>query len=196
MAFPTMWSQKALVSLTKKGGGTPINYQCLLETIDIDEGDKDIEETVTLCGGRLIKIMPQALSTVTFEGYPVGIGVTQATDLGFSQQFNATSDTGQPLETYPTTESDMYRVAIMWCSSPTITQAHDAIASSTTAPISAYRWVAHDTYITSNKKAFTDGGLKFTVSVKCPQFDKAGQALIYEQETDGSQELTALSTTY
>lgn len=199
MAFPTMWSQKAMVCLSKKGAASDINYQSLISTIDIDEGDKDIEETVTVAGGRLVKIMPQTLTTVTFEAYPVGLATTQVDNLGFSQQFNAgTVDPTPPLTTQPTHDSDLWRVAILWTNAPygaAVGQVDSAIDE---IPLlsQAYRWYATEAYITSNKKSFTDGGLKFTITMKCPQFSKAGTALTHEQEADGTALLPVLTTPY
>lgn len=189
MAYPSMWSQKALVTLTKKGG-SDINYHCVIETIDIDEGERNITEVSTVCGGRLVKVEPQTMTTVTFEGYPVGIATTQVDSLGFSQQMNGTEDTTQPLSSSPVQDPDLYRVAIMWTNDSTITSAVAAVPSGK----EAYRWVGKDAYWTKNPKSFTDKGLKFTVTIKCPIFNKAGVALITEEGSDGSTTMSALST--
>ena len=68
-----LWTEKALVSIAAQGG-TDITFQSLTETIDIDPGEKDIEQIVLTSGGRLVKFVPEGLTTVTIEAYPKEVG--------------------------------------------------------------------------------------------------------------------------
>ena len=196
--WPDMWSQRALVSLRIKGTGTSeLKFQSIIETIDIDEGDADVTEVSTVAGGRLMKEEPQGLTTVTFEGYPVGIS-TDATkdDLGWSQLFHGGTwaTGGGSMSSSPTIFRDKYRVTILWTTLAGATAAEQTIALSTTAPPKSYRYSGKNGYITSLKKSFTDKGLKFTCTIKVPQFNKAGTANIVEEDSDGSAALVVMST--
>ena len=76
------WSETALITVSKFNPSTAAstdktvneNFMALTETIDVDLGDKDIEQVVTLGGGRLLKKTPQDLTTITVELYPLTIG--------------------------------------------------------------------------------------------------------------------------
>jgi len=184
------WSETCLISITPKGG-TEVQLAAMTETVDIDMGDKDIEQVPTLIGGRVIKKVPQDISTITFEGYPIGIASTD--NKGISQFFHttnaATYDTTEPLAVSSTLGRDLWRISILW------TEVAPATASgATTAAKAAYRISYANAYLTSMKPSFTDGILKVTFAFKCAAFNKQGTAQIHEESTEATTALTALST--
>ena len=189
------WSETCLIDITPKGS-TAVQFAALTETVDIDQGDKDIEQVVNLKGGRIVKKTPQDLTTITFEGYAVGVNaVTGASDLGPSQFFNASNTTFDTTETTgiistPTIGRLLYRVCIMWTEDTTPTTASGA----STALFAARRYAVVNAYLTSYKESFTDGILKYTMTFKVPAFNKQGTAQIREDSTLTTTALSALTT--
>lgn len=188
MAVDT-WSETALIAISKIDG-TNTQYACLTETVDIDIGDKDFDVMNTLCGGRLVKFNPQDATSITLEAYPVEAGTdTPGTSgNGFFDLMN-TQDGSQPMQIDNDRNRDKYRMAVLWTDKSGVTDATAAIDGSN----SGLRFVAADGYFTSVKPSFTDGVLKYTVIFKVPPFDKAGDANIKMESTDGTATLSALA---
>lgn len=188
MALPAgAWSETALVTITKyaSGGGTDVQFAALTETIDMDMGDKDVDQVATVRGGRLMKKTPQDITTLTFEGYPVDIDSAGGT--GVSQMFESgTWDTTEPLQATSDRSRDLFRIVILWTDDTAATSAVNATAATT----NAYRIIFAHAWMTSMKPSFTDGVLKFTFAFKCAAFNPNGVALVCEQSGDA----TALTT--
>jgi hypothetical protein len=192
MALPGgAWTETAFVSITRytAAGGTDYNYSALTETIDIDLGDKDIEQITGLRGGKMVKKVPMDLTTLTFEGYPLDMDATGAT--GVSQAFygETTWDITEPLAQTITINRDLFRVTILWTDSTYTTQT-GITATSTSS--NSYRMVFAHCYMTSYKPSFTDGILKATFTFKSVAFNKNGVGLIHEDSGDATA-LAALS---
>jgi len=184
------WSETALITITKyaAGGGTDVEYASLIETIDLDLGEKDVEFRPNLKGGNIIKKIPQAGTTLTFEGYPVDIDAAGGT--GVSQMFHGgTWNTSEPMTVTASTSRDIFRIAILFTDDTTATSA----AGETAASSNSYRWVFVHAYMTSMKPSFTDQILKFTFTFKVAPFNKNGVALIREDSGDATA-LVALNT--
>ena len=174
------WSETALVTITKLDG-TNVEFAALTETIDIDMGDKDIDQVSTVSGGRLIKKTAQDLTTITFEGYPIDIDSASGT--GVSQMFEGgTWDTTEPMEAFASRGRDLFRIAILWTDDSTATSGAGATAAST----NSYRIDFAHCYMVSMKPSFTDGVLKFTFSFKVPAFNPNGTANIREESGDAT----------
>ncbi|MFA5132759.1 MAG: hypothetical protein WC444_05560 [Candidatus Paceibacterota bacterium] len=165
------WTETCLIGLAKKDS-TDTQVNGVTETVDIDLGDKDAEWTPLLNGGRVVNYTPMADTSVTLECYCVGAKQADgATQLGF---FNAMmgNSTVQSDRVH-----DKYRLTILWTDDTSITTAGAAITTTATA----LRFVAAEGHVTSIKPSMTDGRLKFTVTMKFPAFDKAGNACIFFQ---------------
>lgn len=184
------WSETALVTITKyaDAGGTNYEYAALTETIDIDLGDKDIDQIVNLKGGRMVKKIGQDITTITLECYPVDIDAAGST--GVSQLFESgTWDTTEPMEATSSRSRDMFRVALLWTDDTAATSGAGATAAAT----NSYRITFAHAYCTSMKPSFTDGILKFTLQFKCPAFNPQGVAIAREDSGDATA-LVALNT--
>jgi len=171
-------------------GGTAIQYAPIVETVDIDEGDKDTEFIPVLSGGRLYKKIPQDGTTITFEGYPLGADPSQ----GPSQFFQGTTtyDTTSPVYINSSRTRDLFRIVILWTDDTAATVATAAI----TAGKSAYRYAVVHAVCTSHKKSYTDGVLKNTFVFKVPPFNTQGTSQIREESTpDAAGGTTCLTTT-
>lgn len=186
MAYPQgAWSETAFISITRYGaaGGTDKSYAALTETIDIDLGDKDIEQMTGLLGGKMVKKVPMDVTTITFEGYPLDMDATGST--GVSQMFygETTWDITEPLAATVTIQRDLFRVVILWTDSTWTTQTG---TSATATSSNAYRMAFAHCYMTSCKPSFTDGVLKLTFVFKCVAFNKNGVGLIHEDSGDAT----------
>lgn len=185
MALPDTWSETALVDITKSGGND-IKFYTITETIDIDIGNKDFDVIATLAGGRIVKFTPQEPITITLEVYPVEAGTdTGTTGKGFFDLMN-TQDANQPVEISLDRVRDKYRIVILWTDDTAVTSATAAINLNQTG----LRISAKNGYFTGMKPSFTDGILKWTVTFKCPPFDKSGNANVKIQSTDGTATMT------
>jgi len=177
-----MWSETCLVEVYPMGG-SKIKFAASLSSVDIDMGDKDVEQIPTLSGGRLIKKVPQDIATITFEGYSTDIDAAGGT--GFAQLFHDIDDNwdaSEPLEQQATRNRQLYRVTILWTDDTSATEASGATADGT----NSLRFIAANCYMTSYKQSFTDGELKATMTFKVPAFYKDGSANIKEQSATGT----------
>ena len=87
-------------------------------------------------------------------------------------------------------ERDQYQIVILWTEDTTISTAESAVTNSN----QGLRIVAKNGYFTGVKPAFTDCVLKFTVTFKCPPFDKSAAANVTMESTDGTEDLSAVSS--
>lgn len=192
------WSETAFVAISYYGGGAEagndVQFATLTETIDIDMGDKDIDQIASIKGGRLVKKSPQDITTITLEVYPTDIdskGGGTATGVGqlFEDKY-ANWDAAEPLQQPASRNRELYRIALLWTNDTTATTGNGAVASGN----AAYRLIFAHCYCTSMKPSFTDGVLKVTLTFKVVAFNPNGIANICEQSTDTTQALSALST--
>lgn len=197
------WSETALVAIAYYGNGSQTNndiqFATLTETIDIDMGDKDIDQIASIAGGRLVKKVPQDITSITMEVYPMDIDAkgtgTSYVATGVSMLLHDLStnwDTSEPLQQLATRNRDLFRVALMWTDDTTCTTGNGAIASAK----NAYRMVFAHCYCTSCKTSFTDGVLKATLVFKVTAFNPNGIANICEQSLDGSATTISALNTY
>jgi len=189
------WSETALVAIAYYGSGSEtsndIQFASLTETIDIDMGDKDIDQVASIGGGRLVKKVPQDITTITLEMYPLDIDAIGGT--GVAQLFHDTKanwDSSEPLEVTSSRNRELYRIAILWTDDTSVTTGNGAVTSGS----NAYRIIFAHAYCTSAKPSFTDGVLKVTATFKVPAFNPNGVGNIHEQSIDGTATLNALNT--
>ena len=180
MAAPDSFREVALVNVND--GTTDIDVATIIETIDIDQGDKDIEGMPNVKGGRIVKFTPEADTTITFEGYPIGVGDKDGTTAtGLSNFFHGGTDATPPFSVTNSRTRSEFTVTIMWT---------DGTATSATASVLsgnyAYRVNFAHCYFVSCKPEFTDTILKATFKFKCPAFTKVGVGNITEDEADGT----------
>jgi hypothetical protein len=189
MAKPDVWAIEALINLND--ATTDMTIAPLVETIDIDVGDRDMEGVPNVAGGFLQKKSPQADTTITFEGYPVGIGDIDATTQdGIMSFFLGGSDTAAAFYTQVDTNrlnDKVFTVNIMWTDS-TVTAATASIASGKYA----LRYTFNNCTLISCKPSMTDGVLKATWKFKCPAANKAGTGNIIIESTDGTASMPSI----
>ena len=180
MANEDAWQETCLVAISAQGG-SDVNFQALTETVDIDNGEKDIEGVPLVNGGRVTKWTAEGDATITLEAYPVEVGTdTGSTGKGFFDLLY-TQDTDQPIAITNDRTRSKYRLAIMWTDDTSVTSAADATSSGNTG----MRMTFADGHFTSVKPSFTDGILKFTITFKVTAFDKNANSNKKFESTDG-----------
>lgn len=190
MTQPDTWSETGLVSMTKVGG-EEVQFYTITETVDITIGTKDFDVINNLAGGRLVKYNPQEPMEVTLEAYPVEAGTadtTSGTGNGFFDLLwgGIGSSGSQPVEISSDLKREKLRLTVLWTDDTSVSDATADI------PINSagMRIIGKNGYVTEANPSFTDGILKFTVTFKCPPFDKQGNSNITVQSTDGTATMT------
>ena len=167
--------------------------------MDIDVGEKDIDIINLLNLGQVTKIGNMGMTTVTFEGYALEAGTSEAgganvNATGFWDAFANTirSDTSEPQGTAVTATATRFRVSILWTNDGAATAASGAVTSG--AGYKGKRFVIADCYCVSCKPSMTDGVLKTTLAFKGAAFDKAAAALIKMDSGHDTSPITALAS--
>ena len=187
--MPDLWSERCWFSMMKKGTATWEHFHPIVETIDMDEGDKDIEKKDAIGGGSLIVKKRQGMSTITFEAYPAGIATTGDDDVGFTQQFHGQTYDETAAKTSTTTHTwPKYRSVLLWTDQG-VSNATEAI----TTDYNAIRYTMNECYVTSDKFSYTDGSKKHTVLVKFAPFDKDNTANETVESAKDGETLDAVS---
>ena len=191
MTQPDTFSEVGLVSLQVLNG-TAKEFYTITETVDIKVGNKDFDVINTMAGGRSVKFTPQEPTTITLEAYPVEAGTSGSgtTGNGFFDLMH-TVDATQPLAIAVDRTRTKLKAYILWTDDTTVTSATSTININQ----SGIRIVAQNGYVTSCDPSFTDGVLKWTITMKFPTFTKAGVANVTMYSTDGTATQT-VTTTY
>ena len=67
------WMEECLVGISVIAG-EEVQFASIIQTVDLDIGEKDIEGLALVNGGRVTKWTPEGDSTITFEAYPLETG--------------------------------------------------------------------------------------------------------------------------
>jgi len=176
------WSETALITISRWGSSagttTNENLHGITETIDIDLGEKGVDQIPTLGGGRLMKKTPQDITNITLELYTLGIGgdgavsaVTAPTVCnGLEAFFADATDTTEPLASKMTRTRTPYRLSFLWTDDTTATGALQTTAATTNSKRLSFAFF----YLTSHKITYTDGVYKVTAIFTGPAFNRNG----------------------
>jgi len=186
-AIDDAWMETCLIGISVIGG-SEVQFAAITETVDFDVGDKDIEGIPILNGGRVTKFNPEADSTITFEAYPVEAGTDSGTTgQGFFDLVHS-QDATEPTRIENDHVRNKYRVVVTWTTDVITTASQDIDVNE-----HAFRIAMANGRFTSVKPSFTDGILKFTVTFKCPAFDKSSGSNVMMESTDGTILIAALN---
>jgi hypothetical protein len=183
----TFGEASTLIGICKKDGSV-INFNAIIETVDISGGEKGVDSTATTRGGRLKMFKPEEDSEITLEGYAVEVGSESTTGNGF-YDLMGTLDTSQPLSISSDHSFNEYQLTICATDDTTLTSA----TGQTAADKSAMRWNYKNGHFTKLDASFTDGVWKFTLTFKVTPFNKTGTANCTYESTDGDAQLDAIS---
>jgi hypothetical protein len=179
MAMPDQWTEIAWVAISDEDSNQ-YQFGTITDTIDISWGARDIESIATVSAGRVTKFIPEDVTEITLELFPVGISSDGATPNGIHGWFMGLS----PSATAGTVAfaRKKFRVVVLWTTLTSITNAAGALASG-----DHLRFSFWNAYLTNATADFTDDILKSTVTFKCPPYDRAANGLICaEEEDDGT----------
>jgi hypothetical protein len=186
MAMPDQFTEIAFVAISDESGNE-YQFGTIVDTIDIAWGARDIESIATVSAGRVTKFIPEEVSEITLELFPVGITSDGTTPNGIHAWFmgmtpNTTSGTNS-------FSRKKFRVAVLWSTLSTApSNAAGALDSA-----DHLRFSFWSCYLTQATADFTDDILKATVTFKCPPYDRAGNPLIKAEEADNGT-LASLNT--
>jgi len=183
------FSELAYLSITKKGG-SDVDFKTIIETIDTAGGAKDFNSIASIGGGRLKSFTPQEDIEVTIEGYAVEAGTDSGTTGKGFYDLMHTADTSQPLAISVDHARDEYQVAILLTDNTSQTNA----TAATSATDKAKRLVMKNGHFTQVNASFTDKVWKYTITFKCPPFQKDGTANITYESSDGTTSLSAVAS--
>lgn len=177
MGFPSNWSEVALISLMPQlaNSSNKLELAAPTTTVDIDAGDKEIENKATLGGGRVETFTPEEDTVITFEAYTTSVnpGASPAEDIGLEQLFHTTSgnwDTTEPVAVNNSRNRDKFNLAIMWTNDATPTSATQGASIGN----AARRLIVCNARMVSLKASYTDNELKVTAKFRVPAFQKNG----------------------
>ena len=175
------WMEECLIAISELDGAD-VQFAALTETVDIDDGDKDIEGVALVNGGRVTKWNPESDTTVTFECYPLEAGTDTGTEGKGFHDLMHTQDTAVPIRVLNDHTRTRYRLLLLWTNDVTAVTAQ----STTAENASALRFGFAEGYFTSVKESFTDGILKYTVMFKVVPYDKAADSNKMYESAAGS----------
>ena len=191
------WKEIAYVSITKQNASPYTYHFCALsESIDIDEGERGIETVKTLCGGRIVRSLPQEDTTITMKLYPQQAGVVPGGttdsaargihDLFYESVSTSSATTGEIVVNNASSGSrNKYRIAVLWTD---LAIADGDATGEVDSPANAgLRWVGRNGYITKIAQTFSsDGQLAYDVTFVVPARQANGTtANIQVESVDG-----------
>jgi len=187
MAKVDSWSEIGLCSISAQGG-TETEFKTLIETVNVEFGEKGFDAIATIAGGRIVKFNPQEDTTITLEAYPVEAGTDSgAVGKGFFD-FLHTADATQPVTIPVDHTRTKYRMTLLWTDAISPTIATEVLTSAVVAE-SGLRIVAAEGFFVKADPDFTDGVLKWNIEFKIPAFDKSASANVKVESTDGTADL-------
>lgn len=186
-AVEDAWMETCLVTISKIGG-SDMEFAALTETMDFDLGEKDLEGIPLVNGGRVGKWNPEGDSMITLEAYPIQAGTDSgSTGKGFHDLLHST-DASVPMRFINDRNRDKTRFLALWS-----TGSETSAADASSANAQAIRIGLAEAYVTSAKASFTDGVLKWTITIKTTAFDKSGDGNVLVESTDGTGVIPAIA---
>lgn len=164
-----------------------VQFGTITTSFEMNLGAKDIEQVVTVAGGRMVKFVPQEMAEISMEIEPVGMSCSSSVPNGLLSWYlgGAYNDTVGLV----TRTRKKFRVTVLW------TDQTSAGASNAAGLITAgnsFRLSFWGCYMTEQPLDSTDGSPKTKVTFKCPPFNKAGSGMIKVEEDVGAATLVAL----
>lgn len=174
--MPDQWTEIAWVAISDEDGNQ-YQFGTITDTIDVSWGARDIESIATVSAGRVTKFIPEEITEINLEIFPVGISSAGTTPNGIHGWFMGLSPTDT--EGIVTFTRKKFRVTVLWTTATGITDAAGAIGSGDSLRVSFW-----NCYLTNATMDFTDDLLKASCTFKCPAYDRAGSGLIKAEEAD------------
>jgi hypothetical protein len=199
------WQKHAIITIDD--GTYNVTLQALTETIDLDIGEREIDIINLLNLGQIAKFGAMGLTTLTFEGYALKAGTSDASGsaaTGFwdifaykpTRYLAGTTDTdlAEPQAIPVTNQITRLRIMILWTNDSGVTTATSAVTSG--LGYKGKRFGIADCICTGHKESFTDGVLKTTLTFKGLAFSKNASARIMMESGQDTNPLPAITGTY
>jgi len=180
------WTELALIEIQRQDDSSNAYlFGSLTDTIDLDMGDKPIESTALLNGGRVVKYTPEEDTTVTMEIFPVGAKANQVNPSGLANWFYGDVDGvshGAGEGTYYINKNTRYkfRVCVMWTDQFPLPSS----VSGTQVAGDYLRISFWGCYLTSCKLSYTDDILTGAINFICPPYTKQAAGVIAIEEAN------------
>lgn len=180
------WTELAYVDIQKKGEDDVHVFGALTDSIDFDMGNRPIDTTALVNGGRIVTYTPEEDTTITLELFVVGAKANNTdTPHGLANWFygdesGSSHSTGDG--TYYINKHSRYefRVTVLWTSSYPFTTA----PSQTVTEADSFRVSFWGCYLTSLNMSFTDDILTATAEFTCPPYTRNGEGKIAFEEVE------------
>ena len=193
------WKEFCLIGIIPEaypaaaGGGSEIAFAGMTEDITgIDWGEKDIEGSPLVNGGRVVKNTPMTDESITLKMYPTDALLDSASVAdGLVQLFHpqAEEDVTQPIVADNTIYRRRFGLILLWGETlPATAGTQPAISTK------AYRIQVINAYMTSYKLNYDDKIMSAEVTFKWAPFSKSASSNKREESTDGSAQLAAAIT--
>lgn len=179
MALPDQWTEIAYVAVGDEDGNE-YQFGTITDTIDISWGARDIESIATVSAGRVTKFIPEEVTEITLELFPIGISSDGSTPNGIHGWFMGLAPSAT--SGVVTFSRKKFRVTLLWTTDTSVTDATDDIPSSGSE--SSLRFSFWNAYLTDATLDFTDDLLTASVTFKCPPYDRAANGLIKAEEVE------------
>lgn len=173
--MPGQWTEIAFVAIADEAGNE-YQFGTITDTLDIAWGARDVEPIACLSAGRVVKFIPEDVTEISLELFPVGISSNGTTPNGIHAWFMGLAPTAT--SGVVTFARKRFRVTVLW-TNQTVTLAAGAIASG-----QSLRFSFWSCYLTDASLDFTDDILKASCTFKCPPYDRSGSGLFKAEEAD------------
>lgn len=162
MAYPNVWTNKALVNIQQAANSASIDLHVSTKDIDITFPPRDIDIENNTAGGQVVAIKPDGMYEIKLSGWTNN---TYTVDAVYVDSTTAQGTTMAITNPYVTSRLPV-RCAIMWTTDAACTSA----SSSTAATSKSYQLVFVKGYVTSyNTKYTSDDGRKLVdITIKGP----------------------------
>ncbi len=198
--FNDSWDELCLVGVMSPGG-TEVQFAGMTEDItEMAWGEKDIEGKPLVNGGRVVRRVPMTDESITLKIYPVsadmdGTGAiqhmhpqgTNPTTSSITKPIN--NDVTDPIEVLNSNLRNKWRLVILWA-----TRLPAAASTVPDASAAAYRIEVINAYVTKYTPSFDDKQMSAEVTFKWAPFKKDNTPNKRESSTDGSAQLSAVTT--
>jgi len=184
--LPEEWTEVALVGITRRAASAEdeVQFASLTDSIEIDWGAKEIEQTALINGGRVTTYKPEEPSEIKLTLIPVGTISEDASSspTGLYDWFmGGTTVSADTTSTINSRTRHNFRVTVLWCTTLPST-ASGATADATSALRLSF-WDCKLTKVTAN---FSDDLLKCEATFKCVPYNKSASGLIKADEANNS----------
>lgn len=171
------WQQSYLLTIDAEGSDAGVEFAGKTTDTEFPEEKKDVEPITMNDGSQITKLIVPESGEIKLKVY--------TKDTSVFDMFGG--DSSGHTFSYARKK---YRLAFLW----TTDSSASSGAGATTVGHEAYRKVYQNVYMIAYKHSWTDKVLELEITFKAQPFDASGNSNVYEEYTDGTSGLSALSS--